>query len=391
MCNCKTQPCNKCGAPQALDGSNPCVAQILTINNTTGDLSISNGNTISLVDSIDNFQTVTRLGTFTLTGNVLQLKYIAEDGVTQSVTVDLTALTASGIADFDTEDTDSVQLIYNSGTLQANVKIDPASTIPITASAFGLRFQSPTETAITASNTNTILLTASGPLGHTLISNLNYQDSQSLAFSDNSSGLFGTVLRSTDANNSIVYGSDGAIYSPNFSSQLSVLPANGAITYASTQLVGNDGKTYIVNAPPAQTPITGNDTNSVNLTVSGSNGMTVQADLIIDNTTPGNIPLTVSVNGLQANANCATITTIQNANQATVANSISKVYGQLGNGQCGYAPVTISQYGQRIPQFSSASRDALPGGDLYDTLLIFNTTTRTFQWYDAVGTTWQTL
>lgn len=388
-CSCPQQPCNKCA--QDAIGINGCAPQILTVNNTTGDLLIGpNGNSVNLCSVVDLCQTVTRLGTFTLTGSVLQLKYIAEDGVTQSVTVDLTALTSSGVAEFDTEDTDSVQLIYNAGTLQANVKIDPASTIPITASAFGLRFQSPTETTITSSNTNTILLSASGPLGHTLVSNLKYQNSQSLAFSDNSSGLFGTVLISTDANNSIVYGSDGAIYAPNFSSQLAVLPANGAITYSSTQLVGNDGKTYVVNAPPAQTPITGNDTNSVNLSVSGSDGMTIQADIIVDNTTPGNVPLNVSSNGLQANVNCATFNQALNA-VATVASPLVKVYGQRGDGFCGYANITASQYGTQIPQFSTASRNALPGGDLYDALLIFNTTTRTFQWYDAVGTTWQTL
>lgn len=398
-------PCTPNGVP--LDPS--CVNQLLSIDNTIGDLAISGGNTVNLCSVTKLCETKTVITSFSLTGTLLQIVYVGEDGVPQAKTVDLSSLvpSATGLL---IENTNSIQLSFDGNNLRADLLVDPTSTLPISSSPAGVKFMCCPETPVTSNISNTVQLITAGNGGHVLTANLKYQSSQSLAFSDSSAGLTGIIKYSTDASNAASAGSDGALYVQTASAQLATLPNNGFITTGSagTLLVGSDSKLYRIPDLGTETPITPVDTNTVNLTVSGPNNHTLQADvktvnsptvqltstvsglqadIKIDNGAPGNIVIGESANGLVANINAATIQGIQTS-VATVQNPVTKVYGTLNNNSNGYAAVFISQYGLQARSFTTTQRFAIPNADLYDTLTVFDSTLRKFMWYDAVNAVW---
>jgi hypothetical protein len=337
------------------------------------------------------------------------LVYLGEDGIQQTKAVDLSPLiqNQTGLSAINTN---SVALTLASNILKADVKIDPASTIPISASIAGIKFDKFPEIPIVTNNTNTIQLVGSGNISHTLTANLKYQSSQSISLSDSSNGLLASIKYSTDSGNVITSGGDGALYVQSAASQLASLPNNGFITTGNsgTLIVGSDSKLYRIPDPIAETPLTNTDSNTINITLSGPNNYNIQADVVtansnsiqltstssglqadlrIDTTTPGNVALTESSNGLQANINGSSISSVQNT-LATVQNPITKVYGSLNNGNAGYATTFITQYGVKIPVFTTNQRVSIPNTDLYDSMLVFDSTLRQFMWYDLIGGSW---
>lgn len=396
-------PCN----PQNINPDPSCVNQTLALDCSTGDLSISNGNTLNLACAVNLLETKTQLVGLSLTGTILQAIYLGEDGVPQGKNVDLSPLLAESNI-LNVIATNSISLGFDGTTLRADLLIDPTSTLPITASATGIKFNCCPETAITANSTNTIQLTASNIGGHTLAANLKYQDSNSIDFSDSSLGLSAGIKYSTDANNAAVSGSDGALWVATAASQLAALPLNGYATTGATGtlLVGSDSKLYRLPDPLAQQAIIPVDTNTIDLTVTGghtlqadlriansntiqltstSNGL--QADIKFDTVTPGNVGFGSTGNGLIANITEASILAVQNT-VASVQNPITKVFGNLNNGAGGYANVFISQYGVKIPSFTTSQRFGIPLADLYDALLVFDTNVRAYMWWDAINSIW---
>lgn len=386
-----------------------CANQTLSIDNTVGDLSISNGNTVNLCPTVQLCQSITQITSFSLSGNVLQIIYLNETGVPQGINVDLTPI-LGGSNTITVQDTNSIDLDLSSDVLTAVLNIDPSSTLPISTGPSGVLFNCCPETPVVSNTTNTISLVGSGSGGHILTPNLKYQSSQSISFSDSSAGLTGSVQLSGDANNVITTGSDGALFVQSASSQLASLTNNGFITTGSsgTLLVGSDSKLYRIADPVAEHPITGNNTNTISLIVSGAGNHTLQANVNVQNSntvnlsgpsgglqasvnidtvSPGNIVLSTDSQGLVANANSATIQDIQ-ATAATVQNPMTKIYGNLANNATGYAVSFVSQYGVKIPSFTTTQRLAIPSIDLYDTMFVFDSTIRAFMWYDAVTPTW---
>lgn len=395
--------------PQNKNTDPSCVNQTLLLDSTTGDLSISNGNLVNLCDSVKLCETKTQLVSLTLTGTVLQAIYIGEDGVQQAKNVDLSPLLAESNI-LDVVATNSISLGFDGTTLSANLLIDPASTVPITASTSGVLFNCCPETPITVNSTNTIQLIASNIGGHTLAANLKYQDSNSIDFSDSSLGVSAAIKYSTDTNNVATSGTDGALWVASASSQLAAFANNGYVTTGTTGtlLVGSDSKLYRIPDPIAEQPIIPVDTNSIDMIVSGANNHTIQAnvktnnsntvqltdsasglqaDLRINVITPGNVNFTSNSDGLVGNITEASILQVQSG-IASVQNPITKVFGNLNNGAGGYANVFISQYGIRIPSFTTSARFGIPTADLYDTLLVFDSTIRAYMWYDAVNSIW---
>lgn len=388
-----------------------CVNQTLSIDCDTGDLTISGsqGNIVNLGCVVPLFETQTTLSSFALNGNILTITYIGEDGVPQTRFVDLTPI-INAESELNFINTNSISLTDMAGTVRADLNIDPASTLPISASSSGVKFDCCPQTAITVNNTNTVNLVSTGSLGHILTANIKYQSTPSIALADTSSGLNANVVYSTDANNVATSGTDGGIFVRNVASQLSTLSLNGFITTGSsgTLLVGSDSKLYRVPTPGAETPITPIDSNSINLTVNGTSNHTIQADvntvnsntiqlvttgsgiqanLKVSTASAGNVAVTNVTDGIQANITGSTIATVQ-SNAATVATPLTKIYGQRSDTSAGYAAVTMSQYGIKFPGFTTSQRTSIPGGDLYDTLFVFDTTLRKFMWYDAVNTVW---
>lgn len=395
---CNTNTCN-------------CQNQLLVIDDLVGDLSITNGNSVNLCNTVKLCETKGTFNSLTLTGTILQAVMTLEDGIQQAKNVDLSSLVTGG-ATIGTETSNSIALYYDGTNLRADLLVDPASTAPVSASSSGVKFDCCPELPITANTTNTIQLTPTGNAGHVLTANIKYQTSPSILFSDSSAGLSAAIKLSTDTGNSLSLGTDGALYNQTAASQLSSLSTNGYITTgpSGTLLIGSDSKLYRIPDPVAEQPITGLNSETVNVTVSGANNHTIQAnlnvvttntitltptlsglqaDLKIDNTT-SNIILTSDSSGLVANANAATITGIQNT-AATVQNPLVRIFGTLNNNSAGYATVFASQYGVKIPIFTSSQRSSIPIADLYDTLLVFDSTLRQYMWYDVTTNTWQIL
>lgn len=385
-----------------------CEAQLLALNDSTGDLAITSGNTINLATAIQNLQTETLLSSFTLTGTILQIIYVGEDGVQQAKNVDLAPILPQ-LNTIGIENSNSIHLSYDGVNLRADLIIDPASTAPVTASAAGVNIGCCPELPITANTTNTIQLVAAGTAGHVLSSNLKYQSSPSLLFLDTSAGFTGSVKFSTDASNALISGSDGGLFVQSACSQLGSLSNNGFVSTGTsgTLLVGSDCKLYRLPDAIAESPITGVNTSTIDVTIGGPNNHTIEADLnfVTSNTiqlsatlnglqadlkidsTQGNILLTETSNGLVANANAATIQGIQST-AATVQNPLIKAFGTLNNNAAGYANVFISQYGIKIPSFTTSQRISIPGADLYDDLLVFDSNLRAYMWYDAINNVW---
>lgn len=384
-------------------------AQTLSLDCTTGNLAISEGNTVNLACVVANNQTVGVFNSLTLTGTILQAVITFEDGIQQAQNINLASLVTASES-ISVINTNSITLILASNVLSAVFNIDPASTLPITTSPSGVNFGCCPETGISTNNTNTIQLVSAGPLGYTLTANLKYQNSGSVSLSATSAGLSALVNYSSNTNNVATSGTDGGIYVPSSASQLANLASNGYVTTGSTgtQLVGSDSKLYRIPTPPGQTPITAVNSETIGFTTSGINGMTItssvitsnsntasltatssglQANVLIDTGNAGNVTLSSDSGGLIASINETGIAAVQNT-QATVQNPMTSVYGQLNNGAGGYVPVSFSQYGLKFPSFTTTQRLAIPSGNLYDTMFVFDNTIRTFMWYDAVNSVW---
>lgn len=406
-CNPK-QTCLPIGTVPA----NPdCIVQTLALDCSTGDLSISGtgGNSVNLACAVNLLQTVGTFTGLTLTGTILQAIIIFEDGVPQAKNVDLASL-VNVSNQINVVSSNSLFLSFTNNTLSGLVNIDPASTLPISTSGAGIKFGCCPETPIIANTTNTIQLIPTGSGGHVLTANLKYQSSSSITLSDSSSGLSALVNYSTNANNVITNGTDGALYVPSASSQLGSLPNNGFAStgVSGTLLVGSDSKLYRLSDPAPETQITSVNTNTIITVINGPSNHTVQsnvhytttntiqisdtsaglqADVKVDSVAPGNVTISNTSNGLVANITETSILGIQNT-VATVQNPVTKIYGNLSNGAGGYAVGSLSQYGLKFPAFSTSARLAIPAGDLYDQLFLFDTTIRAFMWYDAVNTVW---
>jgi len=395
--------------PQNINPDPSCVNQVLSLDCDTGDLSISNGNIVNLACAVSLLETKTQLVALNLVGSFLQLIYLGEDGIQQSKTVDLSPIVQQTLG-LNVIDSNSIDLTLGSNVLRADLKVDPSSTLPVSASSAGVKFGCCPETPVTSNTTNTIQLLTLGTNGHLLTANLKYQDSPSVDLSDSSNGLLATVKYSTDPNNAIMAGSDGGLFVEQASAQLATLPNNGYVTTGptGTLIVGADSKTYRIPDPLPETPITGIDSNTVNLTISGpgnhtvqadvnltntntiqlsTTGSGIQADLKIDTIAPGNVNITSDSNGLLANINCDSLKNIITS-QASVQNPVIKVYGTLNNNDCGYADVSISQYGIKIPSFTTTQRISIPSADLYNSLLVFDSTVGAYFYYDAVNSAW---
>lgn len=401
--------------------NNPCIpngtvtpcAATLVLDCATGNLSILQdavtNNTVNLACTIGELQTISTFNSLDLIGTVLQATFTFEDGVTQSKNVDLSSLVPSA-NQINVSNSSSIDLHFASNTLSASLNIDPASTLPVSASSAGVNFGCCPETPITVNSTNTIQLLSTGSNGYTLTANLKFQNSASILLSSSSSGLSAAVVYSTNANNAATSGTDGGIYVASAASQLATLATNGFVTTGSsgTLLVGSDSKLYRIDTPPTQTPITAINTNTITSVISGTNAHTItsnvnfttsntiqlsstssglRGDVKIDTTAPGNVTLSSDSNGLVASINETGIASVQNT-AATVQNPMTAIFGTLNSGAGGFATGSLSQYGLKFPSFTTTQRLAIPTADLYDTMFVFDNTIRTFMWYDAVNLLW---
>lgn len=353
-------PCN-C---TPVDNDVTCCGQTLSIDGTTADLTISNGNTVNLCLSVKTCETQTTLSSFSLINTSLQIVYIGEDGVPQSKSVNLLPLLGGGGggSGLSVQDTDSINLSLLSNVLTGNLRVDPSGNVVVTSSPAGVKFVAPIiSPAITGNVTNTIALSVTG--GNSITADLKYIDSGSIDFSDSVSGLTGVVKYSTDANNIALAGSDGGIfvppltitystdagnasepgsdngiYTPDLCTQANLLSSVGAVT-ATTLFIGVDSGVCGLYGPNVYT-----FRNGLNSPVAGvaELGGTLLHNTTIDGTASYSLTSTSSVAG-----NAATFNVVNSGSGAgLVSNSIGNtaIFG-ISTNATGVYGQSSSNYG----------------------------------------------
>ncbi len=111
--------------------------QVLALNNNTGDLSITQGNTVNLVQAIQNFSVKTPVVDFKLDGNNLDLYYRDATGALQLKTVTLPA-PGNNSSSISVANTTTITAAIASGVITSAVRVSASSGNAITVNADGL-------------------------------------------------------------------------------------------------------------------------------------------------------------------------------------------------------------------------------------------------------------
>lgn len=356
--NCCPDPC-------------PDTLQVLSVDVTSGDITLSPGNTINVSQLVKNFESQSQLvGARIISTNILEITFRGENAVLQVITVELPTSVVPTETPITTVNSNTLTLTASgtvNHTLTGAVRIDSTGTAPVTAGSNGVKIDCCPQTPLTANDTFTVDLTASGTDNHTLVANVRAVDSGSIHFSTSASGLSASAKYSTDSGNSAIAGTDGGIFVPTFSGALGGLAFNGTATNI-TRLVSDDNNTYILphdtsiyNPHPATshpsgffrvyfdlydrsalTTITPNfsfidipaDTDTTLINPHFGSGGT--ASTLFFDTYNVKTSSTVTTNAISVNITCAQIKPIFTNNQATLGNPLVKSYGELQDGSCGY-------------------------------------------------------
>lgn len=152
--------------------------QVLVLNNNTGDLQITQGNTVNLVQAIQTFSIKTPVMDFSIAGNVISLYYKDATGALQIKTVTLPAAGNNNSA-ISVASTNTVLSSIASGVITSSVKLSAVSGNALVVNADGL-FVSPLSAAsIQIESTPSVSLTLqAGVLG--AIANLSAQAGNTL-------------------------------------------------------------------------------------------------------------------------------------------------------------------------------------------------------------------
>ena len=223
----------------------------------------------------------------------------------------------TGVIVVDTQSVNLTSSGVNGHTIQADVNISAVAGNQVTLNPDGLYVAGFVETPLTVVDTTTVNLTSSGVSGHTVQADVIISPNVGNQLSNPGNGLFVpavvqtplTVVDTTTVNLTNC-GVDGhtvqadVIISPNAGNQLSN-PGNGLFVAATVQ-----------------TPLTVVDTSTVNLTSSGVDGHTVQADVIIS-PTAGNQLINIG-NGLYV-PDPGTDTLVDNGNRTFTHTSVDGI------------------------------------------------------------------
>jgi len=244
-----------------------CEPQSLKLNNSTGYLSISDGNSVYLGTIIKALGISTPVIDFTLGGFILTLTYTDAGGVIQHKNVDLSALAQGG--SFSVADTPTTHLVYTNGVLTANVNISTATNNSILAKTDGIWAPNFTETILTTTDSPSIAFTTSGVDGH---------------------NVSGSVKISQTVGNKIQIASDGLLVND----MTTYLLAGTNITLSGS---GTASSPYIITAGGfSQVPLSVNDSSSFHFISSGTSGMTLSGNVKVSGSTAN--ALIVNADGL---------------------------------------------------------------------------------------------
>lgn len=131
--------------------------QVLALNNTTGDLQITQGNTVNLVQAIKNFSVKTPVQDFKIVGNVLQLYYLDATGTLQLKTVTLPA-SGNTSTSISVTSTPSISATIQSGVITSNVNLSAAQGNILALNTDGLFVPTP-NTVVSVQSSSSVTLT----------------------------------------------------------------------------------------------------------------------------------------------------------------------------------------------------------------------------------------
>lgn len=293
--------------------NNCCTPQKLSINNSTGYISISDGNSVFLGTLVKSLGIKTPVINFSLDGYVLTLIYTDQSGALQTKDIDLSALAAGG--SFVANNTPSITLSYSNGNLNADSNISQALGNSIIVNPDGLYVPPVTQIPLSTVNTSTMSLSASGISNMTLTAN---------------------VKVSANPSNKLQVSTDGLLIQD---MTTYILQGNGILLAGS----GSATDPYILNATAVnQTPLSVNDSSSFHFISSGTNGMNLTGNVKIS--TLGANALILNSDGLyvpQASAGGYTDAQARHAISATAPILYNNTTGVISEAQ---ASATASGY-----------------------------------------------
>lgn len=244
-----------------------CQPQTLKVNNTTGYLSISDGNSVFLGTLIKSLGITTPVVDFQINGFIVILTYIDNAGIIQHKDIDLAALAQGG--NITVTDTSSLNLTYLGANLSGDVNISAIPGNSLIIRTDGLWSPVFTETVLTANDSSTIAFSLSGTSNHTLTAG---------------------VKISANAGNKIQVVGDGLLVAD---MTTYILP--GANISISGTGSATDPKVISATAG-AETPLSVNDSSSLHFVSSGTFGHTLTGNVKISSVTAN--ALTVNSDGL---------------------------------------------------------------------------------------------
>lgn len=243
-----------------------CNPQTLKLNNSTGYLSISDGNKVYLGTVIESLGIKTPVLDFVLQGYVSTLTYTDANGNITSKQIDLSALALGG--SFAVQDTATLHLNYAAALLQGDVKISATGGNSIISNLDGIYSPTFTETPITVSASSTILITPSGTDGHNLTASVIISSGGTNQLSIAGDGLFVPDMRTyiLQGTNISITGS-GTILDPY------VVASSQSFTQTPISVINTPTISFATSGLNNHT-ITGN----VNVSASGGNSITINPD-----------------------------------------------------------------------------------------------------------------
>lgn len=227
-----------------------CEPQLLSLNNSSGYLSISSGNQVYLGTIIKQLGITTPVIAFQLNGFIVTLTYTDSGGIIRYQEIDLSALAQGG--SFTVLNTPSIDLTYTSAVLSANTNISTHSGNSLVINSDGLYVPTFSQASIIANDSSTIDFTTSAI-----------------------STFTGSVKVSANTGNKLLVEGDG-LYVGDMTTYI-LSGTNVTITGS-----GSATSPYIIAASNAsQTPLSVNDSSTFHFQTSGTLGMTLTGNVKI--------------------------------------------------------------------------------------------------------------
>jgi hypothetical protein len=228
--------------------NNCCQAQLLSVNNQSGYLTISQGNSVYLGTLIKTLGITTPVVDFALSGYNLTLTYTESNGTITYQTVDLQSLAQGG--SITVSDTPTLDLTYSGANLSGNVNISAVGNNAIIANSDGIYSPVFSQSSLVANSSSTINFTTSGI-----------------------ATLSGAVKISANVGNQIQIENDGLFVGDNTTYILAGQNIN--ITGIGAAL-----SPYVISASNgSQTPLSVNNSSSISFQTSGTLGYTLTGNV----------------------------------------------------------------------------------------------------------------